>query len=111
MGLAIDRNRGHAGQIAEHQVAISIEQCDEIELADVSRQAQLQRPTQLRLAVAHALGRFVDQNGASVPKIGRVHLPVNEGESGGCRQGYREREREREAKRPRIDDLKYPHSV
>ena len=111
MGLAIDRNSGHSGQIAEHQVAISIEQCDEIEPADVSRQAQLQRPTQLRLAVAHALGRFVDQNGTSVPKIGGINSPIDERERGGRRQGDRERERKREAKRSRVEDLKYPHSV
>ena len=100
-----------ARHVAEHQAAIRIEQRDEIQPADVPRQAQLQRSAQLGLAVALASGCFVDENGARALKIAGVHLPVNERESGGRRQGDRQSERKREAKRPRVEDLKCPHSA
>ena len=111
MRPAVDRNGGHGPHVAEHQAAVWIKQRDEIQPTDVPRQPQLQRLAQLSLAVALAPGRFVDENCAGALKIAGVHLPVNERESRGRRQGDSERERKREAKRPRVEDLKRPHSV
>ena len=52
------------GHVAEELGPVCIEQSDIVEAADVAGQAQLQRLTQLGLAVALALRGLVDQDGA-----------------------------------------------
>ena len=52
------------GTLPKINAPFGVEQRDKIQAADVPRQAQLQRPAQVSLAVAFALGRLVDENRA-----------------------------------------------
>ena len=67
-------------------------QRDKIEAADIPRQAQLQRPAQISLAVADALGRLVDKNCADLVNIRAGHLQIDECEGCGRRDGDRQSE-------------------
>ncbi len=106
MGPPVDRNCGHAPHVAEQHGPLPIEHGDIVQAADVPRQAQLQRPAEVSLAVVLAFRRFIDEDGASALEIRAVDLPVNEGKGRSHRDRNGENERQRQAKRPRVEDLK-----
>ena len=85
MCFGVDRNWRHDPHVSEDHLALGIEQRDKIQTADIPRQAQLQRPAQISLAVADALGRLVDKNCADLSHVGAGHLQVDECEDGGRR--------------------------
>ena len=99
------------GTFPNTRAPFGIDQRDKIQAAEVPRQAQLQRLAELRLAVAFAFGRLVDEDRADPLDVGAGHLQINEREGRGSRDGDRERECKREAKRPRVEDLTDPHSA
>ena len=111
MRSAVDGNCRHARHVSEHQGAFRVDQGDKIQAADVARQAQLQRLPQLRLAVAFALGRLVDEDRADPLNVGAGHLQINEGEGRSRRERDRDGERQREPKRPRVEYVTDPHSA
>ena len=57
------------------------------------------------------LAALVDQNRADSLNVGAGHLQIDERKGCGGRDRNRERESERQAKRPRFEELKNPHSV
>ena len=73
--FGVDRDSRHEGHVAENHLAFRIDQRDKIQAPDIPRQAQLQRPAQVSLALVDALGRLVDKNRADLLHVGAGHLP------------------------------------
>ena len=107
----VDRDSRQEGHVSENQLAFRVDQRDKIQAPDIPRQAQLQRPAQVSLALVDALGRLVDKNCADLLHVCAGDLQIDEREGCGRRDRDRQGEAQREAKRPRLEDLKRPHSV
>src|SRR6202020_2581247 len=60
--FGVDRNMQGDRHVSENQLSFGIDQRNKIEPTDIPRQAELQRPAQISLAVAGALRRLVDKN-------------------------------------------------